>query len=85
MNHLAGAIDSRSEIPRIQILPMRLSLAMKKANSKLQLKTSTIRVLHNEELLVVDGGRGHRTPTTTPTNCSTSLDCGPPPPTQTAN
>ena len=69
---------------------MRYLFSMKKANSKLQLKTSTIRVLHNEELSVVGGGGGPHpnTPTTTPTNCSTSRECGPHPsthPTQTAH
>ena len=61
---------------------MRYLSSMNKANSKLQLKTSTIRVLHNEELSVVGGAGNPRTPTTTPTNCSTSLECGPHPPTQ---
>jgi hypothetical protein len=72
----------------MRILLMRVSLSMKKANTKLQLKTSTIRVLQNEELSVVGGGGNPRTPTATPTNCSTSLECGPHPPTtptQTAN
>ena len=66
---------------------MRYLFSMKKANSKLQLKTSTIRVLQHEELSVVGGG-GQRTPTNTPTNCSTSRECGPHPsthPTQTAH
>ena len=55
---------------------------MKKINTKLQLKTSTVRVLQGDDLAGVNGGLGQRTPTNTPTQCSTSLECGPHPPTQ---
>lgn len=54
---------------------------MKKINSKLQLKTSTVRILQADELAGVNGGNV-ATPTNTPTQCSTSRECGPHPPTQ---
>lgn len=44
---------------------------MKRTNSRLQIKASTIRVLHGSELSVVNGGA----PTNSPTNCSGSLYC----------
>lgn len=55
---------------------------MKKTNSKLQLKTSTVRILQGDSLAEVQGGIQVRMPTNTPTLCSTSLECGPHPPTQ---
>jgi hypothetical protein len=50
---------------------------MKKTNIKLQLKTSTIRILQDDELAGVNGGAGadRRTPTNNPTQCSGTRDC----------
>jgi len=53
---------------------------MKKNNTKLQLKTSTIRILQGNELAGVNGGAGlPREPTNQATQCSTSLECTHPP------
>jgi hypothetical protein len=54
---------------------MGISLGMKKTNTKLQLKTNTIRVLQTDELTAVHGGAISVAPTNSPTNCSTSKDC----------
>jgi hypothetical protein len=55
---------------------------MKKTNTKLQFKKSTVRILQDNALSEVHGGAGHpREPTNQPTQCSGSLECGPHPPT----
>ncbi len=56
---------------------------MKKSNTKLQLKTATVRVLQDRELTEIRGGDGgddgdRRAPSNHPTACSVSLHCGPP-------
>ena len=53
---------------------------MKKTSPKLQLKTSTVRLLQTDELTAVRGGDkgGHpHAPTNNLTNCSTSRECDP--------
>ncbi len=53
---------------------------MKKTNTKLQLKTATVRLLQASELAEVHGGDdgARRRPSDHPTQCSASVHCDPP-------
>jgi hypothetical protein len=48
---------------------------MKKSTTKLQLKTSTIRLLQDRELTEVRGGEAALRPSVVPTHCSATLLC----------
>ena len=58
-----------------------LLLHMKKTSTRLQLKTTTVRLLQNSELGKVRGGEGEvllafeGNPSNNPTHCSASLHC----------
>ena len=58
---------------------MRVSPSMKKSDTKLSFRSSTVRLLQPDALAAVHGGdRGNtRAPTNFPTNCSGSRDCNP--------